>query len=148
MSCTGCCFRGWRRDLHTWVYLSLQRTCQDNYIQVHKKCRCYAFVQIREMCALLVTISCWIFSLQSIILIVSSIKFYAYWLVFGYFVSNCPPFFLLQQAALVLNASRRFRYTLDLKREEQREEVISKIRAQAHVVRVNIITFFFVFFFP
>jgi Ca2+-transporting ATPase len=40
-----------------------------------------------------------------------------------------------RQAALVLNASRRFRYTLDLKREEQREEVISKIRAQAHVVR-------------
>lgn len=63
-----------------------------------------------------------------------------------YFVSNCPPFFLLQQAALVLNASRRFRYTLDLKREEQREEVISKIRAQAHVVRVNIITFFLFFF--
>ncbi|KAF0894161.1 hypothetical protein E2562_034893 [Oryza meyeriana var. granulata] len=40
-----------------------------------------------------------------------------------------------RQAALVLNASRRFRYTLDLKREEQREEVIRKIRAQAHVVR-------------
>jgi Ca2+-transporting ATPase len=42
----------------------------------------------------------------------------------------------LQQAALVLNASRRFRYTLDLKKEEQKEEVIRKIRAQAHVIRV------------
>uniref|UniRef100_A0A0E0KUV2 Cation-transporting P-type ATPase N-terminal domain-containing protein n=1 Tax=Oryza punctata TaxID=4537 RepID=A0A0E0KUV2_ORYPU len=40
-----------------------------------------------------------------------------------------------RQAALVLNASRRFRYTLDLKKEEQREEVIRKIRAQTHVVR-------------
>ncbi|KAL5216776.1 hypothetical protein ABZP36_008177 [Zizania latifolia] len=40
-----------------------------------------------------------------------------------------------RQAALVLNASRRFRYTLDLKKEEQKEEVIRKIRAQAHVIR-------------
>ncbi|XP_062226645.1 calcium-transporting ATPase 5, plasma membrane-type-like isoform X2 [Phragmites australis] len=40
-----------------------------------------------------------------------------------------------RQAALVLNASRRFRYTLDLKKEEQKEEVRSKIRAQAHVIR-------------
>uniref|UniRef100_A0A0D9W937 Calcium-transporting ATPase n=1 Tax=Leersia perrieri TaxID=77586 RepID=A0A0D9W937_9ORYZ len=39
-----------------------------------------------------------------------------------------------RQAALVLNASRRFRYTLDLKKEEQREEVRRKIRAQAHVI--------------
>jgi Ca2+-transporting ATPase len=35
----------------------------------------------------------------------------------------------------VLNASRRFRYTLDLKKEEQKEEVKRKIRAQAHVIR-------------
>ncbi|VAH51313.1 unnamed protein product [Triticum turgidum subsp. durum] len=40
-----------------------------------------------------------------------------------------------RQAALVLNASRRFRYTLDLKKEAQKEEVIRKIRAQAHVIR-------------
>ncbi|CAM0902918.1 unnamed protein product [Alopecurus aequalis] len=40
-----------------------------------------------------------------------------------------------RQAALVLNASRRFRYTLDLKKEEQKEEVKRKIRAQAHVIR-------------
>ncbi|KAL5214098.1 hypothetical protein ABZP36_003250 [Zizania latifolia] len=40
-----------------------------------------------------------------------------------------------RQAALVLNASRRFRYTLDLKKEEQKEEAIRKIRAQAHVIR-------------
>jgi Ca2+-transporting ATPase len=42
----------------------------------------------------------------------------------------------MQKAALVLNASRRFRYTLDLKKEEQKEEVKRKIRAQAHVIRV------------
>ncbi|CAD6262405.1 unnamed protein product [Miscanthus lutarioriparius] len=40
-----------------------------------------------------------------------------------------------RQAALVLNASRRFRYTLDLKKEEQKEEIRRKIRAQAHVIR-------------
>ncbi|CAD6262592.1 unnamed protein product [Miscanthus lutarioriparius] len=40
-----------------------------------------------------------------------------------------------RQAALVLNASRRFRYTLDLKKEEQKEEIRTKIRAQAHVIR-------------
>ncbi|KAJ1272648.1 hypothetical protein BS78_06G219400 [Paspalum vaginatum] len=39
-----------------------------------------------------------------------------------------------RQAALVLNASRRFRYTLDLKKVDQREEVRRKIRAQAHVI--------------
>ncbi|TVU15854.1 hypothetical protein EJB05_39395 [Eragrostis curvula] len=39
-----------------------------------------------------------------------------------------------RQAALVLNASRRFRYTLDFKKEEQKEEVRRKIRAQAHVI--------------
>ncbi|KAJ0985137.1 hypothetical protein J5N97_003493 [Dioscorea zingiberensis] len=40
-----------------------------------------------------------------------------------------------RQAALVLNASRRFRYTLDLKKEEEREEVRRKIRAHAQVIR-------------
>ncbi|KAJ3676858.1 hypothetical protein LUZ60_002582 [Juncus effusus] len=38
-------------------------------------------------------------------------------------------------AALVLNASRRFRYTLDLKREEEKERVRRKIRAHAQVIR-------------
>lgn len=42
----------------------------------------------------------------------------------------------LQQAALVLNASRRFRYTLDLKKEEDKKEIIRKIRTHAQVVRV------------
>lgn len=59
----------------------------------------------------------------------------------------CPNFFLLfylrllllclQQAALVLNASRRFRYTLDLKKEEEREQMRRKIRANVQVIRVN-----------
>lgn len=41
-----------------------------------------------------------------------------------------------QQAALVLNASRRFRYTLDLKKEEEKKELIAKIRTHAQVIRV------------
>ncbi|RVW75943.1 Calcium-transporting ATPase 10, plasma membrane-type [Vitis vinifera] len=40
-----------------------------------------------------------------------------------------------RQAALVLNASRRFRYTLDLKKEEDRKQIIRKIRAHAQVIR-------------
>ncbi|MFS7944541.1 putative P-type Ca(2+) transporter [Helianthus anomalus] len=40
-----------------------------------------------------------------------------------------------RQAALVLNASRRFRYTLDLKKEEEKKEIIAKIRAHAQVIR-------------
>ncbi|KAJ6806605.1 calcium-transporting ATPase 8, plasma membrane-type-like [Iris pallida] len=40
-----------------------------------------------------------------------------------------------RQAALVLNASRRFRYTLDLKKEEQKEHIRRKIRAHAQVIR-------------
>jgi hypothetical protein len=44
--------------------------------------------------------------------------------------------FLWQQAALVLNASRRFRYTLDLKKEEEKEQIRRKIRAHAQVIRV------------
>ncbi|KAL8191541.1 hypothetical protein R6Q57_028272 [Mikania cordata] len=40
-----------------------------------------------------------------------------------------------RQAALVLNASRRFRYTLDLKRAEEKKELIAKIRTHAQVIR-------------
>ncbi|CAD5168434.1 unnamed protein product, partial [Musa acuminata subsp. malaccensis] len=40
-----------------------------------------------------------------------------------------------RQAALVLNASRRFRYTLDLRKEEEKEQVRRKIRAHAQVIR-------------
>lgn len=43
---------------------------------------------------------------------------------------------LSQQAALVLNASRRFRYTLDLKKEEEKDKIRRKIRAHAQVIRV------------
>lgn len=45
--------------------------------------------------------------------------------------------FPLQQAALVLNASRRFRYTLDLKKDEDKEQRRRMIRAHAQVVRVS-----------
>ncbi|KAJ3707985.1 hypothetical protein LUZ61_011690 [Rhynchospora tenuis] len=40
-----------------------------------------------------------------------------------------------RQAVLVLNASRRFRYTLDLKQEEEKERIRRKIRAHAQVIR-------------
>ncbi|XP_062191047.1 calcium-transporting ATPase 5, plasma membrane-type-like isoform X1 [Phragmites australis] len=40
-----------------------------------------------------------------------------------------------RQAALVLNASRRFRYTLDLKKEEEKEIIRRKIRSHAQVIR-------------
>ena len=55
----------------------------------------------------------------------------------------------LQQAALVLNASRRFRYTLDLKKEEEKEQRRRMIRSHAQVIRVmflvltNILIYFF-----
>ncbi|KAL3567065.1 hypothetical protein D5086_032480, partial [Populus alba] len=39
-----------------------------------------------------------------------------------------------RKAALVLNASRRFRYTLDLKKEEEKKRILSKIRAHAQVI--------------
>ncbi|MED6149994.1 Calcium-transporting ATPase 8, plasma membrane-type, partial [Stylosanthes scabra] len=39
------------------------------------------------------------------------------------------------QAALVLNASRRFRYTLDLKKEEEKKQILRKIRAHAQAIR-------------
>ncbi|KAK3026285.1 hypothetical protein RJ639_041234 [Escallonia herrerae] len=42
-----------------------------------------------------------------------------------------------RQAALVLNASRRFRYTLDLKKEEEKKQIIAKIRTHAQVIRVR-----------
>ncbi|KAF3452696.1 hypothetical protein FNV43_RR03129 [Rhamnella rubrinervis] len=42
-----------------------------------------------------------------------------------------------RQAALVLNASRRYRYTLDLKREEEKREIVRKIRAHAQAIRVK-----------
>ncbi|KAH6837915.1 autoinhibited Ca2+ -ATPase [Perilla frutescens var. hirtella] len=44
-----------------------------------------------------------------------------------------------RQAALVLNASRRFRYTLDLKKEEERKELIAKIRTHAQVIRAAVL---------
>ncbi|KAJ7955855.1 Calcium-transporting ATPase [Quillaja saponaria] len=40
-----------------------------------------------------------------------------------------------RQAALVLNASRRFRYTLDLKKEEEQKQTLRKIRAHAQAIR-------------
>jgi len=44
--------------------------------------------------------------------------------------------FSFQQAALVLNASRRFRYTLDLEREEEKENLRRMLRSHAQVIRV------------
>ncbi|KAE8810908.1 calcium-transporting ATPase 8, plasma membrane-type-like [Hordeum vulgare] len=44
-----------------------------------------------------------------------------------------------RQAALVLNASRRFRYTLDLKKEEEKEQTRRKIRAHAQVIRAALL---------
>ncbi|KAJ4826372.1 Calcium-transporting ATPase 9, plasma membrane-type [Turnera subulata] len=43
------------------------------------------------------------------------------------------------QAALVLNASRRFRYTLDLKKEEEKEQRRRMIRAHAQVIRAALL---------
>ncbi|OWM89048.1 hypothetical protein CDL15_Pgr023894 [Punica granatum] len=40
-----------------------------------------------------------------------------------------------RQAVLVLNASRRFRYTLDLKKEEEKQQTLRKIRAHAQAIR-------------
>ncbi|KAL1325870.1 calcium-transporting ATPase 8, plasma membrane-type isoform X4 [Arachis hypogaea] len=40
-----------------------------------------------------------------------------------------------RQAALVLNASRRFRYTLDLKKQEEKTQILRKIRAHAQAIR-------------
>ncbi|RZB58019.1 Calcium-transporting ATPase 9, plasma membrane-type [Glycine soja] len=45
----------------------------------------------------------------------------------------------LIQAALVLNASRRFRYTLDLRKEEEKEQKKHLIRAHAQVIRAALL---------
>ncbi|XP_071723051.1 calcium-transporting ATPase 10, plasma membrane-type-like [Rutidosis leptorrhynchoides] len=42
-----------------------------------------------------------------------------------------------RQAALMLNASRRFLYTLDLKKEEGKKKIIAKIRTHAQVTRAS-----------
>ncbi|CAK8535562.1 unnamed protein product [Lathyrus sativus] len=54
---------------------------------------------------------------------------------------NAPPETLKRwrQAAFVLNASRRFRYTLDLKKEEEKEHKKSMIRAHAQVIRAALL---------
>ncbi|KAK6944577.1 Calcium-transporting P-type ATPase, N-terminal autoinhibitory domain [Dillenia turbinata] len=44
-----------------------------------------------------------------------------------------------RRAALVLNASRRFRYTLDLKKEEEKAQIRRKMRAHAQVLRAAIL---------
>ncbi|XP_058000288.1 calcium-transporting ATPase 10, plasma membrane-type-like [Hevea brasiliensis] len=44
-----------------------------------------------------------------------------------------------RNAALVLNASRRFRYTLDFKKEEEKQQIRRKIEAHARVIRVQYI---------
>ncbi|KAL9157280.1 hypothetical protein ABFS82_09G132900 [Erythranthe guttata] len=44
-----------------------------------------------------------------------------------------------RQAALVLNASRRFRYTLDLKKDEEQEKRRRMIRAHAQVIRAALL---------
>ncbi|XP_022897971.1 calcium-transporting ATPase 9, plasma membrane-type-like isoform X2 [Olea europaea var. sylvestris] len=44
-----------------------------------------------------------------------------------------------RQAALVLNPARRFRYTLDLKKEEERKQMIAKIRMNAQVIRAAVL---------
>ncbi|RZB98237.1 Calcium-transporting ATPase 9, plasma membrane-type isoform B [Glycine soja] len=44
-----------------------------------------------------------------------------------------------RQAALVLNASRRFRYTLDLRKEEEKEQKKHLIRAHAQVIRAALL---------
>nr|XP_027065795.1 calcium-transporting ATPase 10, plasma membrane-type-like isoform X2 [Coffea arabica] len=44
-----------------------------------------------------------------------------------------------RQAALVLNASRRFRYTLDLKKDKERKLLLAKIRTHAQVIRAAVL---------
>lgn len=46
-----------------------------------------------------------------------------------------------QKAALVLNASRRFRYTLDLKKEQEAQEMRKKIRTHAHALLVSLLLY-------
>ncbi|XP_039050344.1 calcium-transporting ATPase 9, plasma membrane-type-like [Hibiscus syriacus] len=54
---------------------------------------------------------------------------------------NVPPQALKRwrQAALVLNACRRFRYTLDLRKQEEKEKMKSMIRAHAQVIRAALL---------
>ncbi|CAB4302533.1 unnamed protein product [Prunus armeniaca] len=54
---------------------------------------------------------------------------------------NAPPETLKRwrQAALVLNASRRFRYTMDLKKEEEKENRRRMIRSHAQVIRAALL---------
>ncbi|PRQ51923.1 putative calcium-transporting ATPase [Rosa chinensis] len=54
---------------------------------------------------------------------------------------NAPPATLRRwrQAALVLNASRRFRYTLDLKKEEEKDSRRRMIRSHAQVIRAALL---------
>ncbi|KAE8718454.1 Calcium-transporting ATPase 9, plasma membrane-type [Hibiscus syriacus] len=54
---------------------------------------------------------------------------------------NVPPETLRRwrQAALVLNVCRRFRYTLDLKKEEEKEQRKRMIRAHAQVIRAALL---------
>ncbi|KAG4946478.1 hypothetical protein JHK87_042485 [Glycine soja] len=51
-----------------------------------------------------------------------------------------------RQAALVLNASRRFRYTLDLKKEEEKKQILRKIRAHAQAIRVRFLQLEFLYY--
>ncbi|WOK95006.1 calcium-transporting ATPase 8, plasma membrane-type-like [Canna indica] len=44
-----------------------------------------------------------------------------------------------RQTVLVLNAARRFRYTLDLKKEQEKERIRSRIRAHAQVIRAALL---------
>ncbi|KAJ8628903.1 hypothetical protein MRB53_022226 [Persea americana] len=44
-----------------------------------------------------------------------------------------------RHATLVLNAARRFRYTLDLTKEEEKEEIKRKIRMHAQVIRAALL---------
>ncbi|KNA17009.1 hypothetical protein SOVF_083890 [Spinacia oleracea] len=53
--------------------------------------------------------------------------------------SNCPVERLKRwrQAALVLNACRRFRNCLDLKKEKEKKEIARKIRKHVHVIQAD-----------
>jgi len=44
---------------------------------------------------------------------------------------------VFQQAALVLNASRRFRYTLDLKKEEEKKRVLRIVIVHTRAIQVR-----------
>ena len=48
--------------------------------------------------------------------------------------------FVFQQAALVLNASRRFRYTLDLKKEEEKKRVLRIVIVHTRAIQVRFLS--------